>query len=131
MDTYKIGWNESLSIGNKLIDSQHKMLIELIGAISEFDDSKDDAVLMAAIDYASYHFAAEERHMEKNAYPDIDEHKSTHKKLSKILWSYKRDYDQGKIDLYGFKQFMFCWIRDHIMEDDVKIGAFLHPHDEK
>ncbi len=125
MDTYRIEWNESLSIGSDLIDSQHKKLIELISAIPEYATSGDEEALMAAVEYAAFHFSDEESFMDRVNYPSVAGHISRHKKMTRILMSYKRDYEDGKTDLYGFKQFMYIWIRDHIMDEDKKIGSYL------
>ncbi len=125
VDRYKIEWNQSLSIGCELIDSQHKRLIELIGSIPESNTPDDERILIAAIEYAAEHFTAEEGFMQVMGYPTVAEHKKMHKKLTRIVWSYKRDYDAGKTDLYAFKQFMYGWVREHIMEEDRKIGAYI------
>ena len=125
MDTYRIEWHDSLSIGNEHIDAQHKMLIKMIGAIPEYKTPGDEEVLMAALEYAGVHFSDEERFMEEVGYPKLPEHRKEHKRLTKILLSYKKDYDEGKTDLYDFKQFMFRWVRDHIMDVDHKIGEHL------
>lgn len=125
MDTYRIEWHDSLSIGNEHIDAQHKMLIKLIGDIPEYKTPGDEEVLMAALEYAGVHFADEEKFMEEVAYPNLPAHKREHKRLVKILLSYKNDYDEGKTDLYDFKQFMFRWVRDHIMDVDKQIGVHL------
>ncbi len=124
MDTYRIEWNHSLSIGCELIDSQHKRLIKMIGAISEFNSPDDERILIASIEYAAEHFAAEEGLKQDMGYPFVAEHKKMHRKLVRILWSYKRDYAAGKTDLYAFKQFMYGWVREHIMVEDNKTGAY-------
>ena len=120
-----IKWDDSLLIGNDLIDAQHKMLIGLIGAIPESKSPGDELALDEAIVYAETHFVDEEELLEEIGYPKLLEHKEMHKDMSAILETYKRDYDDGKNDLYAFKQFMYAWIRGHIMQEDKKIGAYL------
>jgi hemerythrin len=120
-----IEWDDSLLIGNDLIDIQHKRLIGLISAIPEEKSPGDELALEEAIVYAETHFADEEELLEQIGYPSTSEHVDMHEKMTAILESYKRDYDEGKTDLSAFKQFMYDWIKDHIMLEDKKVGAFL------
>ncbi len=125
MDTYRIVWDDALLIGNQPVDAQHKRLIETIQSIPEFSTSKDKDVLAEALQYAAEHFSDEEAYMSEIQYPALAAHRIKHKTLTRILMAYARDYDKGKTDLYAFKQFMFRWVRDHIMDEDRKIGIFL------
>lgn len=120
-----IEWDDSLLIGNDLIDIQHKRLIGLIAAIPEEESPGDELALDEAIVYAETHFADEEELLEHVGYPKTPEHIEMHEKMTSILESYKRDYDEGKTDLSAFKQFMYEWIKGHIMTEDKKISAFL------
>ncbi len=124
-----IKWDDSLLIGNDLIDLQHQMLVGLIGAIPESRSPGDEIALDEAIVYAETHFSDEEAYLEEIGYPATDDHKNMHKKLTRILESYKSDYDDGKTNLYAFKQFMYTWITEHIMKEDKKIGAYLRSLD--
>ncbi len=125
MDTYRIVWDEKLSVGDPLIDSQHKRLIELIASIPETEAEGDARVLEAVLGYAGKHFADEEALMERLGYPRLAAQKAAHRKLTMILNAHRKDYELGKTDFNEFKQFMFGWIRDHIMDEDKKISEFL------
>ncbi len=120
-----IEWDDSLLIGNELIDIQHKRLIGLIGAIPEEKSPGDELALEEAIVYAETHFADEEELLELIGYPAASEHTHMHEKMTAILESYKRDYDEGRSDLSAFKQLMYDWIKGHIMTEDKKICVFL------
>ncbi|MFQ5426930.1 MAG: bacteriohemerythrin [Gaiellales bacterium] len=125
MDTYNIVWNPDLSVGDEEIDSQHKKLIDLIGSIPDDSSSSEDVVLEEVLRYAATHFASEEALLARIEYPALAEHKRNHRKLVTILTAYKRDYECGKTDLYDFKQFMYRWVRDHIMDEDQEYGRYL------
>lgn len=125
MDSYRIVWNDRLSIGDDYIDSQHKKLIELIGAIPENSAAHDPDLLTEAMQYAASHFSSEEKYMAKIQYPGLAVQKGEHKKLMIILQEYRKEYEKGKTNLYSFRQFMFRWVRDHIMDEDRKIGLFV------
>jgi hemerythrin len=119
-----IEWDDSLLIGNELIDLQHKRLINLIAAIPDEKSPGDALALDEAMVYAETHFADEEELLEQIGYPDLSGHMGMHEKMTATIERYKRDYDEGKTDLSAFKQFMYNWIKDHIMREDKKIGAF-------
>ncbi len=125
MEKLRIAWNQSLAIGNEKIDHQHQYLIELISAIPESASQVDSKVLGEALTYAGTHLADEEVLMEEIGYPGLPEHRQSHKKLVHTLLSYKKQYEEGDTDLYSFKQFMFRWVRDHIVDEDQKIGEFI------
>ena len=125
MDDHKVEWSDKLSVGDDLIDTQHRRLIELIGAIPDRATSRDPELLTEALEYAASHFTAEESYMNRVEYPGLVGHKEEHRKLSIILLEYKKQYESGETDLYAFKQFMFRWVRDHIMDVDREIGRFL------
>ena len=63
--------------------------------------------------------------MQKIGYPDLDKHIGQHRKLSATLVSYKEDYDSNRIDLFEFKNFLFFWVRNHILDEDMKIGKYI------
>jgi hemerythrin len=125
MDTYVIAWNEAMRLGDETTDAQHHLLIELIAGIPDRPTSDDEQLLQDVLAYAGYHFADEEGLMERIEYPQLAEHRRAHKTLSRTLFAYKREYDEGQRDLYSFKHFMYRWVRDHIMDEDRRIGDFL------
>jgi len=125
MDSYKILWNQSLEIGDSTIDGQHQYLIELIAAIPGAESSKSAEALEYALAYTQTHFSEEEALMRSIDYPLLETHANAHKKLTRILMSYKRQYEAGDEDLYSFREFMYRWVRDHIMENDQKLGVFI------
>ena len=45
--------------------------------------------------------------------------------LARLLLAYQHEYDEGMHDLYAFKLFMYRWVRDHVMDEDHRIGEYL------
>ncbi|MBN2704453.1 MAG: bacteriohemerythrin [Pontiellaceae bacterium] len=131
MKRYRIAWNDKLMIGCEVVDSQHKKLVELIGSIPEYETDRDVEALTETLQYVSTHFSDEEKFMEEIGYPELKHHQNIHKKLTRILLSYKKEYDDSAKDMYSFKQFMFHWVRDHIMDEDRKIGLFAQTNRQK
>jgi hemerythrin len=125
MDSYVIAWSDSLLVGDPTVDGEHKRLIEMIAGVPDHESSGDAALLPEVLHYAATHFQHEEAFMEQVGYPELAAHCAEHKLLTRTLLAYKRDYEEGRTDLYGLKHFIFRWVRDHIMDNDRKIGLFL------
>jgi hemerythrin len=125
-----IVWSDEFLVGSTLIDTQHKKLIGLICDTPEKSAPGDASLLSAAINYTTFHFSDEEAFMEKIGYPELETQRKEHRRLMKILRSHVKDYGNGETNFFDFKQFMFRWIRAHIMESDQKIGVFLQSHPE-
>jgi len=124
MDDCRIEWNDGLLIGNQAVDSQHKRLVEMIQSIPEYSTSMDERVLMETLEYAATHFNDEETLMHDINYPELKTHTNKHKTLNRTLLAYAKDYEKGNTDLYAFKQFMFRWVCEHILDEDKKIAAY-------
>jgi hemerythrin len=125
MDHRRLAWDDSLLMGHPTVDSQHRALVSLIAAVDERETPRDPATLAAALAYAQTHFRDEERLMREACYPDLPAHLVEHKRLTRTLVAYQKAFMAGKGDLYAFKHFMFTWVREHIMRDDMKLGAWL------
>jgi len=128
VDSYEIVWHDRLLIGEPTVDAQHKRLIAMIAGVSERAGHDDAVLLDAVLDYAATHFADEEHLMRRIGYPGLAAHVNSHKRLTRILIAYHKEYLEGKRDLYAFKNFMFSWVRDHIMDEDREIGLFIQQH---
>ena len=102
-----IEWSEELTIGSPEIDRQHRALIEAVGAVSDYAHRRDVNLLGQVLDYVLQHFADEEAYMQRIAYPGLLHQRKEHKKLIRILRAYEAEFNEGKHDLYAFKQFMF------------------------
>jgi hemerythrin len=121
----RICWDDQLLVGDPLIDTQHRTLIDFISRIYSGSTEADEAALNVALEYAGTHFAAEEELMKRVGYPHYEEHRRKHIKLTRILLGYKAEYEARSRDLHAFKHFMFHWVREHILEEDRRIGVFL------
>lgn len=124
MDSYRVEWSDSLKIGSLLLDAQHRELVRAIARIPETDRGEDDELPGMALEYAASHFHHEEAFMERVGFPGLGTHRLVHKRLTRTLLSYREEIQAGTTSLYAFKQFMFRWVRDHIMDEDRKIAEY-------
>jgi hemerythrin len=84
------------------------------------------AVLKELVNCTIWHFSHEERLMLKYGYDEIEEHKAAHQELidsarelqQKILQADKSMADE---DI----EFLERWLTEHILTDDMRLGAYL------
>lgn len=125
------GWSEKYSVGIKEIDDQHK---KLIGLISQLDSAMRQGkgkqaledILRELVQYTRTHFSNEERIMRTHGYPDYEEHKIKHDKMTQKVLDIQRQYQEGKLNItLDVMKFLENWIDKHIMGTDMQYSPFL------
>ena len=124
-----IKWDDSYSVGVKVIDDQHKHFIGLINDVYKVLESKNTKKLPDVIadltDYADHHFKTEEEYFDKFHYPDADIHKSAHAELqSKVDGFINRQGDPVAIG-FDLLYFLERWLLIHFKGTDKKFAEFL------
>ncbi len=125
-------WNEKYSVNIQEIDDQHKRLIGLVsqlhGAMQQGKGKEVmDKILKELIQYTRTHFAAEERIMKVNGYPEYEVHKAKHFKMAQKVADIYRDYQDGKATItLEVMNFLESWLDKHIMGTDKQYGPFLN-----
>jgi hemerythrin len=129
----KIEWTESLSVGVRLIDDQHKMWIQHLNDVqAAIEARKGPEQIVSALDflldYTHYHFETEEEQMAGSGYAGFEEHKARHDELKATLDDLVRDFqEEGATDgiAEAVNVLLGSWLVKHIAEVDVRLGAFL------
>lgn len=123
-------WEKKFEIGCEIVDSQHK---ELVGLVTQFENSPKAGVsgqqladiLRFLVGYTRYHFCAEEAFMKSIDFPQLDEHHRIHddliQKVTDILLALKKGETLDPQNLYLF---LVDWVKNHVLEEDMKIGKF-------
>jgi len=125
-------WRDGFSIQVAQMDSHHKRLIEIANAIIEHLHGDVDceslaAAFLALLDYAHYHFAAEEKLMALYDYPGAQGHRNEHDDLVLEVGEYRERVLGGYLpDQAGFVDFFESGMMRHILNEDRKYGAFLN-----
>ncbi len=104
-------WRKQMSVGNTIIDNEHRYLLDQINALELALNSEDNhdilvETLERLVEYTQTHFDHEEQIQLKIKYPLHEEHKDEHeqilaelssikKKLDKILGSEEEDDDES------------------------------------
>ncbi len=125
-----IEWSDVLSVGIDEIDSQHKVLVDLINEMHEAIHQRHGSgvvrdVLSKLAEYTKIHFAVEESLMRILGYPDYEEHKAQHQELIHSMMDLQQKVDSGKTAI-GFElmHFLKIWLTNHIMESDQEYGEY-------
>lgn len=127
-------WKEAYSVKIQSIDEQHKQLLN-IGTkaeklLSHYDEDKYDMIVSLInelTNYTIYHFASEEKILERYNYPDIEQHKIEHIQFIEHL----KSIDLDQIDLAQEEaitellSFVAKWIFKHIMNTDFGYSDFI------
>jgi len=117
-----IAWSDRLSCGLKIIDDQHKGLVDLVNEMFNHVtgnglQEKDyfNRVIQEAVKYVKLHFATEEKIMIATKFAGYAEHKKEHEKFVLAVVNNIKDFEAGKrLTLSSFARFLKEWILSHI-----------------
>ncbi|MDR3580599.1 MAG: bacteriohemerythrin [Oryzomonas sp.] len=123
-------WDKSFELGIEQFDEHHRHLVGLLN--KTYDDftagiSQESlgSTLDELIDYATYHFAAEEHWMKKHRYPDLQQHQGEHERFSRRVVEIQKDYHGRKAKLsLEVLSFLKDWLSFHILKTDAAYGKF-------
>jgi hemerythrin len=123
-------WEESFALGITEFDEHHKHLIQLLnitydGFVHGAGNDELSAVLDELIDYATYHFAAEEHWMKEIRYPEIAAHIKEHEIFILRVLEFYQDFRAENSHLtLEVLQFLNSWLKSHILETDADYSRF-------
>jgi hemerythrin-like metal-binding protein len=124
-----LDWKNEYSINNKIIDEQHKKLVDLINqlhaAMSE-GKGKDilGKILEELVSYTVFHFSSEEKFMKEHNYSGYSLHKIEHDKLTKQVVEFQDNYKAGKSMVsQELLKFLKDWLVNHIIGSDKKLAS--------
>ena len=123
-----VTWQSKYSSGIKLIDDQHKGLVNLVNEMFNHVTGNDvkerdyfNKVIQEAVKYVKIHFATEEKIMIATKFPDYVGHKKEHDSFVLAVVENIRDYEAGKRHtLSTFTRFLRDWVLSHIALMDTK-----------
>ncbi len=126
-----LAWREQLSVGNDLIDSDHKYLIEIINQSEAALKAKSKGNLTRALDrlaqYAKTHFVTEEKMAEAVGYDRLTELHESHEaliaKLDQTRQGVPQEWDDSSVE--GLNAFLREWLINHVIREDMLMKPFL------
>jgi hemerythrin len=125
-----ITWNDDFVLGIEQFDQHHKHLISLINETTRCLDKgapheEITVVLNSLVDYAWYHFNAEEQWMKNSSYPELADHEKTHRDFSKSITEMReRLLENSRTVVAELSAFLNFWLIDHIVICDSKYATF-------
>lgn|SRR5271166_660699 len=124
-------WTEKLAVGVKVLDDDHKKLIDML---NQLDDGMKAGhgkealakVLEGLVSYTKFHFAREEDFFAKTGYPAAT-HKKEHADLVTKVLDLQARCKRGELALsLETAEFLKDWLTSHILGTDQKYGAHLN-----
>jgi hemerythrin len=125
-----VEWSDDLSVGIEEIDSQHKVLVDLVNQMHEAIHQRHGSdvvidILNQLTDYTRIHFAVEESLMRILNYPGYEDHRDVHEELVQHIVELQEKVASGKTSI-GFElmHFLKVWLTKHILEEDMAYSGF-------
>jgi hemerythrin len=129
----ELTWSKKMSVGNELLDSEHRDIFHLVNEVEGSIRAKDSARFAEALkhleDVTRRHFQSEARIAQALDY-SFEQHHLEHqyilkemRSLNRQLAAHQGNWSESIAEHYF--QFLSSWAVDHIDEDDMKMKAFL------
>jgi hemerythrin len=121
-----VSWSSTLSCGVKIIDDQHKALLNLTNDLFNHcigDEEAEQAyfkkIITEAVEYTKNHFTTEEQLMQATKFPGYHEHKREHDLfIYTVVEQIKKFQKTQKVSLLEFTRFLKNWLLQHIAISD-------------
>nr|WP_321267869.1 bacteriohemerythrin [uncultured Sulfurimonas sp.] len=131
-----IEWNEGLSLGVKIIDKDHKKLLDIINKLTLAINNGEAPKFIESIfddlkNYAAEHFQREEALLKKCNCDDVEEHMQQHLNFSKKIPELRAKLTESKNDnssAQEVSEFLIDWLFNHIIEEDIPTISMFEKH---
>jgi hemerythrin len=126
-----VTWSDEYSVGNRLLDQQHRQLMETLNRLIDQPQATVDSELVGdalseLTRFAVEHFREEQRAMEVCGYPDIEEHKRQHEefrqKIVQCCMATTLHIEAVPRDLLLYLR---DWMQHHVLNEDMKYKSYL------
>ncbi|WP_176785766.1 bacteriohemerythrin [Propionivibrio dicarboxylicus] len=132
----QVFWQPEFATGIQVIDDQHRVLIAMLNEanmkINDHSPSSElDLIVQGLLNYAGYHFGTEERFAADSGYFDkqpeeASAHLAQHHAFADRVTQIKQELGSGqRISKADLVAFLKSWLINHILNTDMKLGAYL------
>lgn len=126
-------WDESMSVGYEIIDTQHRELFELVDSFRRaMKEGRGREEVLEVLDfmekYAIRHFTAEESVQKNHNYPKYAEHAGQHRAFVKEVEKIRgeiRDVGVTSTTAALLSTTLTNWLVTHITKHDKAIGVYI------
>ena len=131
MRTDSFQWSPEFSVGNQMLDAQHKKILTLCADIEKISRSKSGyaeqlhGLLNEMAVYARTHFKTEEALLEMYHYPDLELQREEHLQYLEDLGEILNESLEGSPEPTRLLFFLQNWWIDHILYSDMQYKAFI------
>jgi hemerythrin len=128
--TAYLEWQDGYRVGVAQFDEEHKALLDRINRIVTANIGRHEMywvskLLGTLVDDILHQFDHEEIVMESTYYPDRDAHRGSHDRLLRNLMRHIEKCRLGDISSTEFGTYLYDWLLEHIVQEDMKLGAYL------
>jgi len=117
-----VEWTDKLACGIKVIDDQHKGLVNLVNEMFDHvsgnyvqEHDYFNRVIQEAVKYVKTHFATEEKILIATKFAGYAEHKKEHENFIRTIVENIKEYESGnRYTLSTFTRFLKDWVLSHI-----------------
>jgi len=126
-----IVWHKRYSVGNEILDSQHKEMFDVINTLyadisTETKHIDIKKIFRYLYQYANIHFREEENAMQACAYPELFPHKIMHWLYVRKIDYFMKQFLDANIDIqYSLLPFLKNWLKYHILNVDQRYISYL------
>ncbi|MDR0291127.1 MAG: bacteriohemerythrin [Treponema sp.] len=132
-DGILVSWSENYVTGIKMVDDQHKELVNLTNHLYKACLTSEAAVeyvfkdaMVRMVDYVRFHFSAELELLERIHYPEYHSHKKQHDQLVKQILEAAEEYNAGrKFIPHVFVRTLKDWVFSHIAISDMMYAGYV------
>ena len=117
-------WTDDLSVGIRVIDSQHQELFQIMNDLHEAMMKGEGAAVVGTTTdrlahYTAKHFSTEERYFDRFGYSRAPSHKLEHSKFIQKIAGFRQDLAQGRVLIsVEMMAFLKDWLVNHIKGND-------------
>ena len=125
-------WQDDLNTGIKVIDNQHRRIVDMINhlhdAVERGDRRELNDILDELVDYTLSHFTFEESLMEDAGYEFSRAHKRVHEVFVKRVSEYQLRFRASEDIAQELLHTLSHWLFNHIRNDDKAIVDAVRRH---
>jgi hemerythrin len=128
MSVAAITWKDFYSVGEPILDQQHRQIIEIINDLYDALQCEEEQraippLLERIVQYTRNHFQYEERILREIGAPDFDRHKACHDRMTQD--TIQRCGQAGTVTGRELLQFLQQWWLSHIQSVDKQYAPCL------
>jgi hemerythrin-like metal-binding protein len=125
-------WSDSLSVGVKAMDDQHRVLVGILNdlhtaMLAGKAHTITGELLHKLVEYTKFHFACEEELMQEAGFAGLAAHHQRHQELTREVELFVGRYQRGEEMLnIHLMNFLRDWLSHHILEEDREYGTWIN-----